>query len=216
MSNHTQHINCESNNQQNALEEYRKQLLTEVNVKLEKKRLLLKHLREIRQSAEIFKAKKMIRDKNVQFLIKFIESTDEDKFEEMKNICLADKSIGLCYQTLYDGLPMNKCLNKEQIKSHFAKKRVRSIHYFNYFINNIRVGDKIMLGKSRDKALYLVEVAGPCYFTNEEKYQGYNHRIRFTNIIKLPQDFKIKLKNSRIKMTHAIIKNGLFAVLNWF
>jgi len=153
--------------------------------------------------------------KNIPYLIKFNRELNKNEFENTKNLCLKDKSIGIGFNGYYDGLPMNNCSDETEIADHFENKRRFSIKFFDWFVNKMQIGDLIMLGKGRDKILYIAEIASPCYFTNETKYKGMNHRRRLTNIIKMDPIINIKFKNKKCKISHTIIKSGRLAAKNW-
>ena len=165
-----------------------------------------------------------------KWLIKFVSSKDQRQFDQVERACITDKSIGIHYSITTPIFGQTSQAVRQELFKNYenmgyrdtekgvewlsnwnTKKYYKQVHDF---INNIKVGDQVILGCGAHKALYVAEVAGDSFFTNEECWAlqpaitgnppqssaitghqvGNFIRRRLKNIRKLPENTKWEKK----------------------
>lgn len=139
---------------------------------------------------------------NAKFIFKFFRNkrvTDRE-WKAMESKCLEDLSIGIDYGMTESFLD---CLSKEDIKRNLTKlypelsQRSGAPGLINMFLNEMNVGDEILIGRGAQNILYVATIASCPYFTKNSKWTQCEfrflenltalfHRRHIINIKRLP------------------------------
>ena len=132
-------------------------------------------------------------------------------FQTVLNYCLGDNSIGLHYGVGFDltGLGNSNQIRRS-LDAHWNNTVMISDNHegwphrntpslLNKFINQLQIGDKIIIGQGARNALYLATISSSYYFDPSQIVGtsltglecGFFHRRKLTNITPLPVGTKI-------------------------
>ena len=111
-------------------------------------------------------------------------------FENEHEYVLRTESIGIDYQ-INTPLPFN--VTDEQIRHSSPyldnDRKQRSRKMVKQFIDEMNIGDKLIIGKGATKSLYICDIEGPHYFGDSEE-STCKIRRRIGNIRRLPEEFQ--------------------------
>ena len=139
---------------------------------------------------------------NAKFIFKFFpnKGVTDREWKAMEAKCLEDLSIGIDYGMTESFLD---CLSKEDIKRGLIglypelSQRSGSPGLINMFLNEMNVGDEILIGRGAQNILYVATIASCPYFTKNSKWTQCEfrflenltalfHRRHIINIKRLP------------------------------
>ena len=124
------------------------------------------------------------------WVIKPCPNKKEEDYDNELEYVLRDKSIGIHFQ-INTALPIN--VTDEQIRQssplliNDSKKPSRKM--VKQFIDEMNIGDKLIIGKGATKSLYICDIEGPHYFDDSEE-STCKIRRRIRNIRRLPEEFQ--------------------------
>ena len=139
---------------------------------------------------------------NAKYIFKFFpnKGVTDREWKAMESKCLEDLSIGIDYGMTESFLD---CLSKEDIKRGITKlypelsQRSGAPGLINMFLNEMNVGDEILIGRGAQNILYVATIASCPYFTRNSKWTQCEfrflenltalfHRRHIINIKRLP------------------------------
>ena len=138
------------------------------------------------------------RAKNAAAVVKISPNKRPSFFNEQEQKCIQTSSIGIDYG-ISSEIPSH-ANTKIEIKA-FCDSLDDSIskmtpHFVDCFKNQLKIGDDIILGQGKNRALYVAEIAGSLEFEKNEEYadppamKGLFHRRKLRNIQSLPPGTK--------------------------
>lgn len=116
----------------------------------------------------------------------------QQHFENELEYVLRDKSIGIHFNINRE-IPSNA--TDEQIRESSAylnndsKKQSRKM--VKQFVDNMQIGDKIIIARGKEQSLYICDITSSHYFQDSE-VTSFKIRRRINNIKKIPEEFERK------------------------
>ena len=104
-----------------------------------------------------------------------------------------DKSIGIHFGN-HGPFPTN--VTDIQIVEKQPETKKPSRKMIQEFCNDIKIGDKIIIGKGKTGSLFVAEIASTYYYQPSDNIDDCQHRRRIKNIRRVPEEF---IRQSQIK-----------------
>lgn len=116
--------------------------------------------------------------------------SNNEGFERELNYVIRDKSIGICFG-INSSLKENSTDDDIRQSSTYLNqpKKESSRKMVKQFISDVRIGDKVIIGRGATQSLFVCKIASTPYFEQNE-HNSYKTRRRITHIQKVPEEFE--------------------------
>ncbi len=116
--------------------------------------------------------------------------SNNEEFDRELNYVIKDKSIGICFGI---NSPLKENSTDDDIRQSSTylnqPKKESSRKMVKQFISDVRIGDKVIIGRGATQSLFICKIASTPYFEQNE-HNSYKTRRRITYIRKVPEEFE--------------------------